>query len=109
MEQQSGNGLAITGMILGIVGLVLSCIPCCGLFVLGGLLAIAGLIISVVALKKGVGKGFAIAGAICGGFGTLVFLGYVIFFIIYILIYGLAAFTALIGSMGSAASSGYYY
>ena len=44
------NTLSIVGMILGIIGIVLSIIPCTLLF--GIILAIAGLILSIVGYKK---------------------------------------------------------
>ena len=74
-----GNGLAVAGMVLGIVSLALFCvywlaIPC----------AIVGLILSIIGLKKskvvGKGRGMALAGVIT----SIVALGLAILIIILI-------------------------
>ena len=56
------NGLALTGMILGIVGLVSS------IFFIGAVVGVVGLILALVGLstarRTGVGKGFSIAGIV---------------------------------------------
>ena len=74
-EPQS-NGLAITGMVLGIVALVLGLLfSCCGaLFsiLFSAPFAIGGLITSIIALKKGQNKGMAIAGIICSALALLI-------------------------------------
>jgi uncharacterized membrane protein len=61
---QQGNGLAVAGMVLGILGLVGLCIWFVGLPC-----AIVGLILSIMGKKKaketGVGGGMATAGMIC--------------------------------------------
>ncbi len=51
--------MGITGLILSILGLVLTAIP-----VLGIILAIEGLILSIIALKKSSQKGIEIAGIV---------------------------------------------
>lgn len=63
MAPELPKGLAITGMVLGIVGL------CTALFYIGGVVGIVGLIFSIIALRKasrglGAGKGMAIAGLV---------------------------------------------
>lgn len=63
MQPQLPKGMAITGMVLGIVGLVLSFI------VIGGVMGIVGLIFSIIALRaagrgQGGGRGMAIAGLV---------------------------------------------
>ena len=55
-----GKGFAITSLVLGIVSLVLFCIP-----YLAILCAIAAIVFGVIGLKKA-GKGMAIAGLILG-------------------------------------------
>ncbi|MBQ3037501.1 MAG: DUF4190 domain-containing protein [Lachnospiraceae bacterium] len=74
-EPQS-NGLAITGMVLGIVALVFGLLfSCCGaLFsiLFSAPFAIGGLITSIIALKKGQNKGMAIAGIICSALALLI-------------------------------------
>ena len=66
-QQPPSNGLAVTSMILGIVGIVSDC--CC--WPLGAALGIAAIITGVIGLNKvkdgtGGGKGMAMAGVICG-------------------------------------------
>ncbi len=63
MAAQLPKGLAITGMVLGIVGV------CTSLFYIGGVVGIVGLVFSIIAIRKanrGVadGKGMAIAGLV---------------------------------------------
>ena len=64
IQPKQGNGLAIAGMVLGIVGLVGLCI-----WYIGLPCAIVGLILSILARKKskvtGTGGGMAMAGIIC--------------------------------------------
>jgi hypothetical protein len=61
-----GNGMAVAGMVLGIIGFVFSFIPCA--WVLGMLLGIKGVIFSGIGLghaaKVGQGKGMAVTGLI---------------------------------------------
>lgn len=64
--QQGGNGLGIASLVLGIIGILMSC--CCGLF--GIPLPIAAIITGVMSLKTP-GKGMGIAGIIMGGIGLL--------------------------------------
>ena len=70
------NGLAITGMVLGIVALVIGLLfSCCGaLFsiLFSAPFAIGGLITSIIALKKGQDKGMAITGIICSVLALLI-------------------------------------
>ena len=61
------SGLSITSMILGIVGIVLSC--CCGVFTLP--LSIGAVVTGFVAISQANagtagGKAFAITGLVCG-------------------------------------------
>lgn len=73
-NQPQSNGLAITGMVLGIVALVIGLLSsCCGGFILfSAPFAIGGLITSIIALKKGQDKGMAIAGIICSALALLI-------------------------------------
>jgi hypothetical protein len=62
-QQELPKGMAITGMVLGIVGL------CTSIFYIGGVVGIVGLVFSIIALRKagrgpGGGKGMAIAGLV---------------------------------------------
>ncbi len=70
------NGLAITGMVLGIVAIVIGLLSSCcgGLFVIlfSAPFAIGGLITSIIALKKGQDKGMAITGIICSALALLI-------------------------------------
>ena len=70
------NGLAITGMVPGIVALVIGLLSSCcgGIFVVlfSAPFAIGGLITSIIALKKGQDKGMAITGIICSALALLI-------------------------------------
>jgi hypothetical protein len=62
-QPEPPKGFAITGMVLGIVGL------CTSLFYIGGVIGIVGLIFSIIALRaarrgQSGGKGMAIAGLV---------------------------------------------
>lgn len=56
---EPGSGMAISSLVLGILGLVL--LP----------LAIVALVLGIIALTKGQSKGLAIPGVVLGGLGTL--------------------------------------
>ena len=75
-SQPQSNGLAITGMVLGIVALVIGLLSSCcgGIFVVlfSAPFAIAGLITSIIALKKGQNKGMSIAGIVCSALALLI-------------------------------------
>ncbi|MFO0863336.1 MAG: hypothetical protein U0744_01515 [Gemmataceae bacterium] len=76
------NGLAIAGMVLGIVGLVLAFIPCVG-WILGIILGIVGAALSGIGLssanKSGSGKGMAISGLILSILAIVVAISYWIY------------------------------
>lgn len=63
----NGKGLGIAGMILGILAIILSFIPCFGWWAI--VLAVVGVILSAVSMtqakKANAPKGMAIAGLIC--------------------------------------------
>lgn len=63
-----GQGLAIASMVLGIVGLLTSCIA------VGGILCIIGLLLAIPALIKNRHSGFAIAGLVLSLIGTTLFI-----------------------------------
>ena len=66
-QQSGGQGLAIAGMVCGILSILL-----CILTIFDFVLAIPGLILSIVALaKQNQGRGMAIAGLICSIVGLL--------------------------------------
>jgi len=70
-QQPPGNGLAVAGMVLGIIGLVLCWIP-----IVGGLCAIVGIILGALGMGRakkigGKGKGLALAGLVCGIVGVV--------------------------------------
>ncbi len=59
--QPQGNGLAVTALVLGIIGLVFSMVP-----FLPYPLAILAIIFGFIGLKKQVKKGLAITGIVTG-------------------------------------------
>lgn len=91
MEQNSttnpnaGKGLGIAGLIVGIVALLFSFIPCLGMWAI--VPAIVGLIMSAISMKQagaaGAPKGMAIGGLICSILGLLIALYW-----IYLLYFG---------------------
>ncbi|WP_345750775.1 hypothetical protein [Microbacterium rhizophilus] len=67
----AGRGLAITGLVLGILGFIGAVIPF-GIF-FAGLLVLAALVIGIIVLvRKMPGKGMGIAAVILGGLGLVV-------------------------------------
>jgi len=72
--QQKTNGLSIGGMVIGIVSLLLSFIPCIGVF--GGVIAIVGLILSLIGYRsaKDVGgpTGIGMTGMVLSGLAIIV-------------------------------------
>ncbi len=77
---KAGKGLGIAGMVLGIVAVLFSFIPCLGFWaIVPGLLGIVLSIVSLVqANKAGAAKGMAIAGLVCSIIGCCIagFWGY---------------------------------
>lgn len=71
-EQPKGSGLAIAGMVCGIVALV----SVCCLWPLSIVLGIVGLVLSIIGLCKKQSKGMSIAGIVTSGLG--IFLGIVL-------------------------------
>ena len=79
-QRQPSSGLAITSMVLGIVGLVL-----CWFIYIGLPAALLGVILGFIALNKvkagtGGGRGMAVTGIVCGfiaiGLVVVVFVGF---------------------------------
>ena len=71
-QMQQGNGMAVAGLVLGIIGFVLFWVP-----FLGWILALLGIIFGGLGIGKankigGKGKGMAIAGLVLGILGLLV-------------------------------------
>ena len=67
--------MGIASMVLGIVGLVISFIPCLGTY--GIFLTVPGLVLGAVAIAKaskngGAGKGVAVAGLVCSIIGSVI-------------------------------------
>ena len=87
------NGAAVWGMTLGVASLfrIYLALP----------LAIAGLICSIIGLQKakvtGVGRGYALTGLICS---ILSIVFWLVFFIVYVLIMGIALSSGGFGGPG---------
>lgn len=62
--------MAIAALVLGIIGLVLSFVPCLGMYAMP--LTILACIFGGLGMKNIQGKGMAIAGLVCGIIGTLI-------------------------------------
>lgn len=62
--------MPVAALVLGIVGLVLSLVPCLGMYALP--LTILGIIFGVLGMKKETGRGMSIAGLVCGVVGSLI-------------------------------------
>ncbi len=67
MENEKMNLMGLVGMILGIIAVVISFVPCLGMYAMYP--GIVGIIFSALGLKK-VKKGMAIAGLVCSVLGT---------------------------------------
>ncbi|XKH50515.1 DUF4190 domain-containing protein [Chryseomicrobium palamuruense] len=61
IQKQEGNGLAVTALVLGIIGLVLFMVP-----FLPYPLAILAIIFGLIGMKKPIKKGLAITGLVTG-------------------------------------------
>src|SRR5690348_15751005 len=73
--EPKSQGLAIAGMVLGIVGLVLAIIPC--FWWLGMCVSVVGIALSGVAMRfistgSADGKGKAVTGLVCGIVGVAI-------------------------------------
>ncbi len=70
----NGKGLGIAGLIVGIIALLFSFIPCLGMYAL--LPAVVGIILSAISMKQlgktGQPKGLAIGGLICSLVAVLI-------------------------------------
>lgn len=62
--------MPVAALVLGIVGLILSFVPCLGMYAIP--LTILAIIFGVIGMKKEKGKGMAIAGLVCGIVGSLI-------------------------------------
>lgn len=60
------DGYAIASLVLGIVGLVLSCPCCCCLYPIAGVCGVLAIVFSVLSIKQNGKNGFAIAGLVLG-------------------------------------------
>lgn len=89
----NGDNKALVSLILGIVSLL----TCCCYGVPSIILGIASIVLAIMAKKDNMGKmpGMAIGGMICGIIGILLGLAYL--------------FLLILGIMGGALDSGYYY
>ncbi|MBS1119097.1 MAG: hypothetical protein H6Q90_1325 [Deltaproteobacteria bacterium] len=62
--------MAIAALVLGIVGLLFSFIPCLGMYAIP--LTLLAVVLGALGMKKPQGKGMAIAGLVCGIVGTAI-------------------------------------
>jgi|JI6StandDraft_1071083.scaffolds.fasta_scaffold00208_4 hypothetical protein len=62
--------MPIAALVLGIVGLVLSLVPCLGMYAIP--LTLIAVILGALGMKAPTGRGMAIAGLVCGIIGTCV-------------------------------------
>lgn len=62
--------MPIAALVTGIVGLVLSLVPCLGMYAMP--LTLLAVILGAIGMKKVPGKGLSTAGMICGIVGTLI-------------------------------------
>ena len=68
---QRPQGMAISALVLGVIGILLAC------FAFGGVLGLIGVVLGIVALRRvmrgtGGGKGMAIAGIVTGAIAALI-------------------------------------
>lgn len=75
---QVGAGLATASLVLGVLSLAFVWIPLVGM--IAWILAPLGLIFGLVALRRPIGRGAALAGAICSGIGLLACIGWLLLF-----------------------------
>lgn len=70
----NGKGLGTAGLIVGIVALLFSFIPCLGMY--AALPALVGIVLSAIAMKQaskaGAAKGMAIGGMVCSIIGLII-------------------------------------
>ena len=62
--------MPVAALVLGIVGLVFSLVPCLGMYAIP--LTLTAAILGYVGMKKPTGRGMAIAGMVCGIIGTAI-------------------------------------
>lgn len=62
--------MPIAALVLGIIGLVLSLVPCLGMYAMP--LTVLAVILGALGMKAATGRGMAIAGLVCGIIGTCV-------------------------------------
>lgn len=82
MPQKQDNGLAVAGMILGIASIPMSC--CLGIY--GLVIGIIGLILSIVSRKRTKG-GIGVAGIVCSVIGIVIGLLMILLSVFFIEIY----------------------
>lgn len=71
-NQRTKNGLGILALVLGIVGLVTSCI------IIGIIPCIAAFVISVIALRRGGKKAMPVAALLCSLGGIVIFVSFIV-------------------------------
>ena len=84
--------LSIVSISSGGAGFLLSLVPCCGIFLLGGVLGVAAVVTGVFSLTKlknlaapetaGPSKGLAIGGIVLGGLAMAIVVLWILFLIV---------------------------
>lgn len=62
--------MPIAALVLGIIGLVLSLVPCLGMYAMP--LTVLAVILGALGMKAATGRGMAIAGLVCGIIGSCI-------------------------------------
>lgn len=75
-QTQDKKGMSIASMVLGIIGLVMSCVP-----VLGFFLSVLAIVFGAIGMNKG-NKGMAIAGIVCGTINIVLHVIFIIFLVL---------------------------
>ena len=80
--EEAKPGFDVLGLIAMICGILSITLGCC--YFIGWVPAAAAIVLSLISkAKRGRFSPFALVGLICGGVGALIFIGYVLYLIVY--------------------------